>query len=339
MSTIYDIAQKTGYSASTVSKVLNNYDNISEKAKKRINEVVKELNYIPNASARGLMTKKTNLIGLLLYEDHFEALLHAHVAEVLDSFKYYVECKGYDVLFVNTKKETNNHTYYEHCKYRSLDGVLIAIGDIQMDEQKRQIREVVESDLPSVSVETLYKNSLNVLSDNYNGAMQALDYLYFLGHRDIAYVDAKYSGSACGERLKAYRDFFETKGLDLKEKNIYTAESFSKSDGKEVGAQILRNGFNNLPSAIFCICDETALGVMEYFRKHGVRVPEDISIIGFDDIRVAEYVGLTTVRQNRKSIGTVAGQLLLEAIEGEREIETILIETELVIRNTCRSIK
>ncbi len=339
MSTIYDIAQKTGYSASTVSKVLNNYENISEKAKKHIKDVAKELNYIPNASARGLMTKKTNLIGLLLYEDHFEALLHAHIAEILDSFKGYVEGRGYDVLFVNTKKETNNHTYYEHCKYRSLDGVLILIGDIQRDEQRTQIKEVVESDLPTVSAETVYENSLNVVCDNYNGAMQALDYLYFLGHRDIAYVDVQHSGSANGKRFEAYKDFLVSKDIEFKENNIYNAEAFIKEQGVVVGEQILKKGFGNLPTAVFCICDEIAIGIMEYFKSHGVRVPEDISIIGFDDIRVSEYVGLTTVRQNRKSIGATAGRILLEAIEGEREAETILIETELVIRNTCRSIK
>ncbi len=339
MSTIYDIAQKTGYSASTVSKVLNNYENISEKAKNRINEVAKELNYIPNASARGLMTKKTNLIGLLLYEDHFEAMLHSHIAEILDSFKHYVESRGYDVLFVNTKKEINNHTYYDHCKYRSLDGVMIFIGDIQLEEKKKQIKEVVESDLPTVSTETVYENSLNVISDNYNGAIKALEYLYFLGHRDIAYVDVKNCGAANAERFRAYKDFLTDKGLEIKEKNLYIADSFQKSQGQEIGAQVLKRGFSNLPTAIFSICDEIALGLMEYFKTNGVRVPEDISIIGFDDIRVSEYVGLTTIRQNRRAIGATAGRILLEAIEGEKEAETILIETELVIRNTCRSIK
>ncbi len=218
---------------------------------------------------------------------------------------------------------------------------MISIGDIQREEQKRQIQEVVESDLPSVSTETIYEKSLNVVCDNYNGAIQALEYLYFLGHRDIAYVDVKHSGSANGERFKAYNEFFEEKGLEIKEKNNYVSKGFLKADGVEVGARILKNGFSNLPTAIFCICDEIALGVMEYFKSHGVRVPEDISIIGFDDIRVSEYVGLTTIRQNRKSIGATAGRLLLESIEGvrETEAETVLIETELVIRNTCRSIK
>lgn len=338
MSTIYDIAQKTGYSVSTVSKVLNNYENISEKTKEAITEVAKELNYIPNASARGLMTKKTNLIGLLLYEDHFEALLHAHIAEILDSFKNYVEGKGYDVLFVNTKRGVNNFTYYEHCKYRSLDGVLIAIGDIQLDDKKKQIQDVVESELAVVSVDSLYENSLNVISDNYNGAMKVMDYLYFLGHRDIAFIDVLHSG-ACVERFKAYRDFMEEKGLDIKEGNIQISNLFGKEDGRQMATEFLKRGFSKLPTAIFCLCDEIALGVLECFKENGVSVPEDISIVGFDDIKISETIGLTTVRQNRKSIGENAGRIMIEAIDSKKNAETLLVETELIIRNTCRSIK
>ncbi len=339
MSTIYDIAERTGYSPSTVSKALNNYENISEKAKKHINSVAKELNYIPNASARGLMTRKTFLIGLLVYEDQFKAMLHSHLGGILDAFKNYVEYRGYDVLFVNTKLGKNNHTYYEHCRYRSLDGLLIAIGDIQMEEQKRQIQEVIESDIPKVSVESLYDNSITILSNNYNGAIKAMDYLYFLGHRKIGYVDAVHSGSAGEDRFRAYKTFLEEKNINFDDNISYLSEGFCKLDGRLLGEKILKKGFTNLPTAIFCICDEVAIGIIEYFREHHVRVPEDISIIGFDDIKVSEYVGLTTIRQNRVEIGELAGQKLIEAIENDNKSEEIYIETELIIRNTCQSIK
>ncbi len=339
MSTIYDIAEKTGYSVSTVSKALNNYENISDKAKKHINDTAKKLNYIPNASARGLMTKKTFLIGLLVYEDQFKAMLHSHLSGVLDSFKNYVEYRGYDVLFVNTKLGKNNHTYYEHCRYRSLDGLLIAIGDIQIEEQKKQIEEVVESDIPKVSVESIYNNSIIVLSNNYNGAIKAMDYLYFLGHRKIAYVHTKFSGSAGEERFKAYKNFLNQKDIKFKEEFFYLSQGFDKLDGRLLAENILKKGFSNLPTAIFCICDEIAIGIMEYFREHSVRVPEDISIIGFDDIKVSEYVGLTTIKQDRVKIGELAGEKLINSIENKSNDEKIFIETELVIRNTCKSVK
>ncbi len=339
MSTIYDIAQKTGYSASTVSKALNGYENISETAKQKIKEVSKELNYIPNASARGLMTKKTFLIGLLIYEDQFQAMLHSHLGGILGAFKSYVEYRGYDVLFVNTKSNKNNHTYYEHCRYRSLDGILIAIGDIQKDEEVKKLEEVVNSEIPKVSIETLYENSVTVLSDNYNGAKKAMDYLFFLGHRKIGYVDIKYSGSACGERYRAYKEFLQDNNLKFDEEKVYLANGFKKEDGKATAKEILKKGFKNLPTAIFAICDEIAIGIIEGFRENGVRVPEDISIIGFDDIKVSEYVGLTTIRQNRTRIGELAAEKLIESIEGEIQSELLLIEADLVIRDTCQSIK
>lgn len=338
MPTIYDIAKKTGYSASTVSKALNDYENISEKAKERILEVAKELNYIPNASARGLMTKRSNMVGLLTYEYHYHIMLHSHLSEILNSFKDYVESKGYDVLFVNTKSYKNNLTYYEQCKYRSLDGVLIAIGDIQFEEPKRKIEEIVNSELPKVSVDSIYENSTNVLCDNYDGALKVMDYLLFLGHKKIAFVDAYYSGSAGKERFKAYKDFM-AKNEKFDEDLIYKANGFSRENGNEIAKEILKKGFSNLPTAIFCICDEVALGVMEYFEKHGVRVPDDVSIVGFDDIKASEYFGLTTIRQDREKIGQVAGKKLIEAIEGEQIEELILTEIELIVRNSCRSIK
>ncbi len=336
MSTIYDIAKKTGYSASTVSKALNDYENISQKAKDKIQEVAKELNYIPNASARGLMTRKSYVVGLIVYEEDGEAIIHSHLSGIIGSFKNYVESKGYDVLFVNTSANSDL-TYYERCRYRSLDGLFIAMGD---DPRiKEQVLELLESDLPVVSVETVYKNTNAVLCDNYTGAIQALDYLYFLGHRKIAYIDAVSRGTGSNERLEAYKDFLKDKNIELEEKMIFTAKGFKKRHGVKVAKEIFEDGFSNLPTAIFCICDEVAIGVIEYFKTKGVRVPEDISIIGFDDIKVAEYVGLTTIRQNRKLIGEIAGERLIGEIEGNKETELIKTKTELIIRNTCKSIK
>ncbi len=353
MSTIYDIAEKTGYSASTVSKALNNYDNISQKAKDKIMKVAKELNYIPNASARGLMTRKSYVIGLLVYEEDKEAIIHSHLSGIIASFKNYVESKGYDVLFVNTSKNSDL-TYYERCRYRSLDGLLLAMGDFEKTSEekkkeilkhnlpslpKEQIDEIINSDLPVVSVETIYENTNTVLCDNYKGATEALEYLYFLGHRKIAYIDAESTGDGSNERRRAYENFLRNKETDFLNEEIYISKGFKRRHGLEVAKQIVMNGFSNLPSAIFCVCDEVAIGVIEQFKTQGIKVPEDISIIGFDDIKVAEYVGLTTVRQNRKLIGDIAGQRLVAEIEGDTTREVIRTEPELVIRNTCKSVK
>ncbi len=337
MSTIYDIAEKSGYSVSTVSKALNGYPNISQKTKDKVQQIAKELNYIPNASARGLMTKKSFIIGLMIYQDDKEAIIHSHLSEIIVSFKNYVESRGYDVLFVNTSTE-NNLSYYERCKYRSLDGLFIAMSDYNY-YIKKQTNELVASELPIVSVETIYKNRNVILCDSYNGAKKALDYLYFLGHRKIAYIDAESNGDGSTERLRAYKDFLKEKNITLQKNMIYRAKGFKKYDGLKVAKEIFTEGFSNLPTAIFCVCDEVAIGVIEHFKTQNVRVPDDISVIGFDDIKVAEYVGLTTIRQNRSLIGETAGKKLIAEIEGNKETEVIKTKTELIIRDTCRSIK
>ncbi len=331
MSTIYDIAKKTGYSPSTVSKALNDYDNISQKSKEKILTVAKELNYVPNASARGLMTRKSFLIGLLIFEEDKETILHSHLAGIIGSFKNYVESKGYDLLFVNTYKNNDSLTYYERCKYRSLDGVLLAM------DYSEEIQELVKSDLPVVSVESIYENRTTVLCDNYNGALKALDYLYFLGHRKITFINADFANPNSNDRFLAYNDFVkDKKDVDFK---IYKAEGFKKRHGIHIAKEILKDGFSNLPTAFFCISDEIAIGVMEYMETKGINVPDDISFVGFDDIKVAEYVGLTTIRQNRKLIGELAGEKLISEIEGSKNFGLVKTDTELVIRNTCKSIK
>ncbi len=337
MSTIYDIAKKSGFSASTVSKALNNYDNISQKSKDKIMAVAKELNYIPNASARGLMTRKSYVIGLLVFEEDKEAMIHSHLSGIMGSFKNYVEAKGYDLLFVNSSVK-DGLTYYERCRYRSLDGLLISMGE-QSGESKKQVEELLKSDLPIVSVESIYENINTVLCNNYKGSIQAMEYLYFLGHRKIVYIDVESPSDSSTQRLKAYKDFLKEKDIKLEENMIVTSKGFKKRHGIKAAEKILENGFSNLPTAIFCICDEVAIGVMEALKAQDVKVPEDISIIGFDDIKVAEYVGLTTIKQNRKLIGEIAGEKLLAQIEGATEKEVVRTETKLVVRNTCKSIK
>ncbi len=341
MITIYDIARETGYSPATVSKVLNNYDETSEKAKKIINEAIEKMNYIPNANARGLMTKKSYVIGLLLYEDDHNVFLHAHYSEILNSFKFYIESQGYDILFVNTKTASSKLTFYEHCKYRNIDGLLVLIGNTQNPEVKKQIEEIIESDLPKVSAESVYKKTTSVISDNYSGARKGMEYLYYLGHKEIAFISAINTTEDLALRYKAYKDYLEEKDINCNKNLIFNAKGYTKKDGEEVAKKLLKNGFDNLPTAIFCICDEVAIGVMEYLKKHSIRIPEDISILGFDDIKVAKYVGLSTINQNRKEIGHRAGIELLNAINvnGEGEAKKILIDTQLVIRNSCKSIK
>lgn len=339
MTTIYDIAKETGYSPATVSKVLNNYKGTSKRANKIINEAVEKMNYIPNGSARGLIIKKTYLVGVILNEDSDEGLVHFHFSEIMNSFKTYMEEEGFDILFVNNKIGSKQVTFYEHCKYRSLDGVLIASG-VTGKVQQEQIESIVYSDIPCVSVENSYENTITIVCDNEDGTRKALDYFAFLGHSKIGMVNINECSEPCKERFLTYEKFMSEKEFEIKDGFVVNVNRFTYGAGVEAAEQYIRQGIDKLPTAIFCICDEVAFGLIDTLKKASINVPEDVSVIGFDDIRTAKYNNLTTIRQNRKNIGEIAGEKLINCIENANvNKEYIKTETELIVRGTCKNIK
>lgn len=331
MATIYDIARETGLSAGTVSKVMNNYKGTSQKSREAVFAAIDKLDYVP--ATKPLLLKKSFLIGVLLHDDKNTVFFHFHYSDILEGFKQYVESKGYDIIFVNKQIGNTDATFYTHCKYRDIEGLLIIASD---EEHEYQVEEIIKSDIPKISIEKIYDNVPTVISDNYSGAKKAMEYLYFLKHREIAYVDVQFCSSPIKDRLKAYVDYMEKNNLE-KNKFIIEVEDFSYESGIKAGYYLLEQGIEKMPTAIFCICDEIARGLIDVLKKAYISVPEDISVIGFDDITIAKYINLTTIKQDRFQIGQEAGRQLLANIENKSCTEDFTqIDTKLVVRGTCR---
>lgn len=323
-------------SPATVSKVLNNYTGVSEKARAAVLGAAKEMGYTPNTNARALVTKKSWLIGLLFSEDVGSGIAHPHFSMILQSFITKAQSYGYDVVFVNTMLRQKEASYLEHCRYRGVDGVLLAAGW----HFTSHIQSLLESDFPCVSVEDIYPCAHTVITDNYTGTMQALEYLYFLGHRKIAHLCGPSKSLAGRERLEAYRAFLAQKDLPFQPRYVVEAAYYNRESGVAATDELLQQCWDDMPTAIFASYDEIACAAQSVLQQRGFRLPADMSIVGFDDLPIAETTGLTTIRQDRAGIGENAADLLVKLIEGETvEGGNIMrLPTRLIVRESAARI-
>ena len=337
MVTIYDIAKKTGLSPSTVSKVINGYAGVSSKTHDKVLGAAKELGYMPNYNARTLVTKKSWLISLLFSEDLGSGIAHPHFSMILQSFISRIQSHGYDVIFVNDRLGSDAVSYLDHCRYRGVDGVLIAAGPHFTD----QIQCVLDSDYKCVSVEETYPGKNTVICDNYMGATQALEYLYFLGHRRIAHLAGPSKNIAGRERYEAYLEFHARKNLPVNPKYVSEATHFEYNAGIAATTELMQRCWDDPPTAIFASYDELACAAQTVLLERGFRIPMDISLLGFDNLPIAEYPGITTINQDRASIGRCAADRLVQLISGEEPDEPFVtrIPTTLVVRESCARIE
>lgn len=335
MTTIYDIAKKTGYSITTVSKVLNNYTDVSEKAKKIINEAVNELGYFPSSSARTLSTKKSWSIGVIFVEDSGIGMEHPFFNAVIESFKKSVEEHGYDLLFAARKVGSESKSYLDHFKYRDVDGVVVvcsALNDPEVDL-------LINSDLPTVVIDLDIRGCCAVYSDNVYGSELAVNYLYSLGHRKIAHISGDEALFVGVQRKNGFVEAMKNNNLELPDEYIVNGGYFTHEGGKGAMKQLLE--LKEPPTAVYVAGDLMALGAIREITEQGLKVPEDISVVGFDDIRMAQYTtpALTTIRQDTTLIGKTSANLLLEEINNnKKQFFSVKIPVTLVERASCRRI-
>lgn len=340
MITIYDVAKHANCSPATVSKAFNHYSGVSKKTYDKIMQSAEALGYTPNNNARALVTKKTWLIGVLFSEELGVGITHPHYSEILQNFRIGAEENGYDIIFVSQRIGDKSISYLEHCNYRGVDGVLLAVSYREIDS----IRCILDSDIKCVSVEDIYPNHYTIIADNRMGTIQALNYLYLLGHRKIAHIAGPLKSVAGLERSNAYFEFMQSKGLSINPKHYIEAAAYSYEAGKEAAEQLLQQAWDDVPTAIYVYYDDGALAAISAAVERGYRVPQDISIIGFDNLKVAGYglpehsaLTLTTIEQDRAEIGRRAADVLVALIEGrETPAESSLrVPTKLIVRNSC----
>lgn len=323
MASLKDISNKCGVSVATVSKALNNHTDISEETRERVKRAAKELGYSPNLSARALKTNKTHGIGVLFVDEANSGLMHDYFASVLDSFKRTVEENGYDMTFINcSNKQPSRMTYLEHSKYHGFDGVAIACIDFNDPE----VVDLVKSDIPIVTIDHLFNDRIAVMSDNIAGMTDMMEYVIGKGHRKIAYIHGEAS-TVTSSRLAGFFRAAEKYGIDIPESYVRTAAYRDTKAAYQETVKLLK--LKDRPTCILYPDDFAALGGLNAIRENGLRIPEDISVAGYDGIRTLRHLEpkLTTVIQASNEIGTVAAHKLISLIEKPK---TTIIEQVVV---------
>ena len=336
MANIQDIADATGYSRTTVSKAFNNYTDISEKAKKIIHEAAKELDYYPNAQARGLKMKRSFTIGVILDELLDYGLAHPFFSKVIQSFRTAVEASGYSMILIANKLGNSNiQSYISHCNQLNVDAVFI----LCTDGNDPGIKELIHSEIPTVLFDMPDDHTSCVISNHFQGAYDAVTYLAGLGHKRIGHIYGSQFTFAGVERHKGYLAAMAAIGLPIIDGYSVNGGYFDLVHGKLGMAHLL--DLEEPPTAVFISGDIMALGAYQVCVERGLRIPEDISIIGFDNLPLLDWISpsLTTIGQNYDAIGVSCCKLLSNLIDKKEDKHiTEVIETHLIERDSCRAL-
>ncbi|MGH4120475.1 LacI family DNA-binding transcriptional regulator [Clostridium sp.] len=332
--TIKDVAKKASVSISTVSRAFNNYADINENTRKKILQIAEELGYRPNIVARSLSGAKNFRLGLLV-EDYNEN--DYIIYEMFMAFKSVVSDYGYETVILSTTSDMQKGKKLERLfKEKQLDGALI-LGLKMTDDYYRQLEGM---SYPCVLHDVFIKNPKVgcVGVDNIKGSILAVEHLLDLGHKKIAFINGHKEALVSYERLDGFYLALSRRGIKIEEDLIISGE-FSYEGGKSAAEYLIEN--HGDITAIYCASDLMALGAIDGFKNRGYDIPNDISIVGFDDINLCNFVTpkLTTIRQDMDKIGKAAGNLILSIIS-EQYLGRIVMEPELIEReSTIKNIK
>jgi DNA-binding LacI/PurR family transcriptional regulator len=311
--TIYTIAKALELSPGTISKVLNQNGNVSEHTRERVLKYIKEVGYVPAKSARNLKSKRTFTIGVVFTEALNIGLEHAFFSSLLQHFKSYVERFGYELSFIVRRLGGHEMSYLEWCMNKRVDGVYIVTGN----DQDQGLIELIDSHIPSVSNDLIFEGLHSVVSDNAQGVYLALDYIKNDLKKDrVAYISGPLKAKQFQERYQAYQTYIKNEGWHQEKSSVVFTESFGDTSGYRAVLEMMAL-IKERPDVIFVASDDIALGVLKGLRDLKINVPEDIQIIGFDDMPFAKHFTptLTTIAQDRLNLGEMAAKILISKIE------------------------
>lgn len=333
MVSMKDIARACGVSVATVSKALNGQTDIGEETRARVSQMAQKMGYMTNSAARALKTNRTYHIGVLFVDERRSGLGHEYFATMLESFKVEAESHGYDITFINHNVGGKPTSYLQHCRYRGVDGVAIACVDFT----DPRVRELAESDLPLVTVDHMFNNRLAVVSDNVQGVEALVRYAYEKGHRKIAFLHGEKT-SVTQNRLVGFYRACEELGLEIPEAFVRESAFHNPDRCAQDTLDLM-----NLPERPTCILfpdDYSYVGGMNALRQMGIRVPEDVSVMGYDGIHLARVIGLTTYWQDTREIGRIAAERLISLIEHPKTTlaDRIMVSGRLLEGNTVKQL-
>jgi DNA-binding LacI/PurR family transcriptional regulator len=333
--TSQDVAELAGVSRTTVSFVLNDVPGvkISEETRQRVLEAASQLDYYPASAARSLASGRTNAIGLVLCQSPNSIFADAFLPEVIHGLGEMAQGRGFRILLQSVEDVTHPEAYIDLVREKYIDGLIVS-GPRYDDAQLLQL---AQEGFPIVLLGQLNDASFSFVDvDNVGAARMATEHLIALGHRRIGLItNAPPQYTASRDRLRGYRLALEAYGLPYDD-NLVRYGNFREESGYEAMTQVL--ALAEQPTAMFVACDLVAFGAMEAIKEQGLAIPGDIAVVGFDDVRLANYVDppLTTVHLPAYEQGQRAADLLIRLINREEIEETqVLLETKLVIRESC----
>ncbi|MFZ5825979.1 MAG: LacI family DNA-binding transcriptional regulator [Bacillota bacterium] len=339
MTTIRDLARRLGVSVATVSRVLNNYPDVSEATKQRVLKLVHESGYRPSNAARSLVTRRSNVIGVFFLRDHQNMMIvHPFFQEVMVGFKRAVGQAGFDILFFTSQKPgDSDFSYVKRCRHHQVDGVVL----MGVERDDCMVTELAQSGIATIAidVDVLGRRAGYVISDNQGGARQAVDHLVEIGHKRIALINGIPNSRVGHDRFVGYCNALAKANLAYRPEYVRDFD-FTWEHGYQAMQELL--DLREPPTAVFAAADHSAMGAIKAIHERGLRIPEDIALVGFDDIQVASMVhpALTTIRQDKEGLGRAAGEALVRLIEYPDATPPIItLPTELVIRESCGALK
>ncbi len=327
LATIKDVAKLAGVAVSTASIALNGKDKVSEDTKQKVLEAAKQLNYQKNGVAMDLKRSSTKTIALILND-----LSGPFYSELIKGVQEVTIANGYDLIACSSLGGPDS-TAVKFLKEKRVDGVIILASNVNDDIIETSQRKR----FPIVLLDRYLEGDclLNVHVDNEQGGYLATKHLLDQGHRKVAYISGSNHSVDNQNRFNGYKRALEEHGIPY-EKKWNISGNFTRDGGYSATKTLIVQG--DLPTGIFYANDEMAIGGLKAFKEKEIIVPNDISVIGFDDIQIAEYVSppLTTVRQPKYEMGTLATHILFQALADEQLNQKYYkLSTELIIRKSC----
>jgi len=336
MVSIKDVAEMAGVSTATVSRALADPDKVVAKTREKVFRAVEASGYVANTLARNFRTRKTNMV-LVLVPD----ITNGFFASVIQGIEWVAHQNNYRVLLGDTQyNPEGERAYAEMVAQKQADGVITLGCNIPF--KYRPDRKTMDPSWPPFSMACEYNSDIpvpTVCIDNELAAREVIEYLASIGHQRIAFINGPAESPICQDRLRGYKKSMRKIGVTDTRKLVISGD-FSIASGRESMQQLLNQ--EQLPSAVFAASDEMAMGVMAEIKAHGLNIPEDISVVGFDDIRFSEVTDppLTTVRQPRHEIGKQVMTMMLSLLRG-RTVKSphMILPHELIVRGSTAPAK
>jgi LacI family transcriptional regulator len=327
--TLKDIARRAGVTAATVSMVINNKAKISNATREKILTIAKELNYYPNITARGLATKKLNAIGVVVPN-----LASSFVIRILQGIKSTLRDVNYTLLLFDTigGSETEAELLARVVQQGRVDGIIIISSSLSDDD----LKTISTEKLPAIMVAKRSDLLSSIYVDHENASYEAVKYLLDKGHERIAIVTINKTNLSIDQRINGYKRALSSENVSLSEELFFEVTEDNMLDGTYIAPKILNHP--RKPTAIFCPAgDMVAIGIVKEYVKRGVKIPDQMAVVGYDDIPAAEVIEptLTTVRQPKLEMGDNAINMIIDKISGKYELKSKVMQTKFIIRQSA----